>query len=179
VAIESALLGLIALEPRHGYDLAREFAPDTVLGDVVHLELGMLYSHLKRLELDGFITASIETQAARPPRKVYQITATGQQELERWLREPVARTRELRLDFLLKLYIARRRNPQAANELIVGQHQLCEGFVASLVEQLDAETDDFRRLVLEMRLAQNQALLGWLERTRRAIHDSSLIRSDA
>jgi PadR family transcriptional regulator, regulatory protein AphA len=169
VAIESALLGLIALEPRHGYDLAREFAPDTVLGDVVHLELGMLYSHLKRLELDGFIIASIETQAARPPRKVYQVTPAGQCELERWLREPVARTRELRLEFLLKLYIARQHNPDAANALIVGQHAQCEGFVTSLIEQLAAESDDFRRLVLEMRLAQNQALLGWLDRARRAV----------
>jgi DNA-binding PadR family transcriptional regulator len=169
VAIESALLGLIALEPRHGYDLAREFAPDTVLGDIVHLELGMLYSHLKRLELDGFITATIETQAARPPRKVFQGTSSGQLALECWLREPVTHTRELRLEFLMKLYIARQLDPQAANELVLGQHALCQGFVTSLVEQLDAESDDFRRLVLEMRLAQNQALLGWLERARRAV----------
>jgi DNA-binding PadR family transcriptional regulator len=169
VAIESALLGLIAMEPRHGYDLAREFAPDTVLGDIVHLELGMLYSHLKRLELDGYISATIETQAARPPRKVFQLTPTGQLALERWLREPVTHTRELRLEFLLKLYVARQHDPQAAHELIVGQYALCKGFVTSFVEQLAAETDEFRRLVLEMRLAQNQALLDWLERARRSV----------
>jgi PadR family transcriptional regulator AphA len=169
VAVESTLLGLIALEPRHGYDLAREFVPETVLGDIVHLELGMLYSHLKRLESDGFISATIETQAARPPRKIYQVTPSGEQELQRWLREPVAHTRDLRLEFLMKLYIARRYDPRAANELVIGQYALCLGFVESLREQRDAEMDDFRRLVLEMRLAQNQALLGWWEHARQAV----------
>ena len=169
MAIESALLGLIALEPRHGYDLAREFAPDTVLGDIVRLELGMLYSHLKRLETDGYITATIESQAARPPRKIFQLTPAGRLELERWLGEPVAHTRDLRLEFLMKLYVARRYDASRANHLIVEQHARCEGFVVSLTEQLAAEGDEFHRLVLEMRLAQNQAVLTWLERARREI----------
>ena len=169
MAIESTLLGLIAAEPRHGYDLAREFAPDTTLGDIVHLELGMLYSHLKRLESDGLISATIESQAARPPRKILQVTQAGTEELARWMRTPVAHTRDLRLEFLMKLYIARKLDAQAANELIVGQHALCGAFVESLNAQLSAETDEFRRLVLEMRLAQNEAVLDWLERARAAV----------
>ena len=40
MAVENALLGLLRREPRHGYELAREFAPDTPLGEVVHLEPG-------------------------------------------------------------------------------------------------------------------------------------------
>jgi DNA-binding PadR family transcriptional regulator len=164
-----ALLGLLALEPRHGYDLAREFAPDTVLGEIVHLEMGMVYSHLKRLEADGYITATIETQAARPPRKIFQMTDAGRVALERWLHEPVTRTRELRLEFLLKLYVARAYDPALASRLIVEQRELCGGFVASLRAQLVAEEDDFRRLVLEMRVAQNQAVLDWLERARQEV----------
>ena len=53
MAVENALLGLLRREPRHGYELAREFAPDTPLGEVVHLEMSMLYALLKKLERDG------------------------------------------------------------------------------------------------------------------------------
>jgi hypothetical protein len=42
------------------------------------------------------------------------------------------------------------------------QRVLCEAFVDSLESQLAGETDDFRRLVIQMRLAQNQAMVAWL-----------------
>jgi DNA-binding PadR family transcriptional regulator len=168
MAIEYALLGLLKQEPRHGYDLARAFAPETPLGEIVHLETSMLYAHLKKLERDGLVRAALHMQASRPPRRVFELTAAGEATLARWLAEPVERTRDLRLEFLLKLYIARQSNPDTARRLIAVQHDVCERFVDSLREQIAGEEDSFRRLVLEMRLAQNQALLAWLSRARTA-----------
>src|SRR5690554_4818480 len=110
MAIEQTLLGLLAIEPRHGYELSKEFMPETTLGDIVHLESGMLYAHLKKLENEGWVTSRLEPQESRPPRRVFSITAAGQAELDRWLREPVSRTRDIRLDFLLKLYTAQEHN---------------------------------------------------------------------
>ena len=166
MTIERTLLGLLQREPRHGYDLAREFAPGTVLGDIVHLEPSLLYANLKKLEREGLVESSLELQESRPPRRVLRLTARGEQELERWLREPVEHTRDLRLEFLLKLYLARQLDPDAAARLGTGQGEVCRGFVDSLREQLARETDEFHQLVLEMRLAQNQALLDWLARAR-------------
>lgn len=164
MAIEQTLLGLLAKQPRHGYDLTREFAPETTLGDIVHLESGMLYAHLKKLQKEGWVVAQIETQESRPARRVFSITDTGQAELQRWLGEPVSKTRDIRLDFLLKLYTARQHKPELAEKLVNEQRQVCESFIESLQEQLAGEENDFRRLVLEMRLAQNVALLSWLRR---------------
>lgn len=164
MAIEQTLLGLLAIEPRHGYELSKEFMPETTLGDIVHLESGMLYAHLKKLENEGWVTSRLEPQESRPPRRVFSITAAGQAELDRWLREPVSRTRDIRLDFLLKLYTAQEHNPELAEKLIGDQREVCERFIVSLREQMEQEEDDFRRLVLEMRLAQNAALLNWLRR---------------
>ena len=166
MAIDKALLGLLRDEPRHGYELAREFAADTPLGEIVHLELSMLYALLKKLERDGLVRSIMQAQGPRPPRKIFTLTDEGHDALDHWLAEPVERTRDLRLEFLLKLYIARNAEPSLARHLIAAQHDVCERHISSLQDQIDAEEDSFRRLVLEMRKAQNVALLDWLAKAR-------------
>ncbi len=88
---EHAILGLLYFEQGggHGYDLARHFGDDQPLGDVLKLEPGMLYHHLKKLARTGWVTVDIEPQGTRPPRQVYTLTDDGTSELLRWLREPV------------------------------------------------------------------------------------------
>ena len=169
MAVENTLLGLLKQKPRHGYDLAREFDDDTPLGEVLHLEPSMLYAYLKKLESAELIVAEVEANDPRPPRKVFALTDEGERVLDEWLDEPVARTRDLRLEFLLKLYIARLLDVDVAGRLVVRQRELCEGLVSNLRTQAAEESDDFRRLVLEMRLAQNEALLGWLHATREQV----------
>ncbi len=166
MAIEHAVLGLLAIEPRHGYELAKEFGPDTVVGDIVHLESGMLYAHLKKLERRGWIGSELEPQEARPARKVFSLTPDGEAELQRWLSEPVDKTRDIRLEFLLKLYLAYQSEPERVELLAREQQAQCEQFIESLEAQIGEEEDEFRLLVLEMRLAQNRALAKWLERAR-------------
>ncbi|HLT20008.1 MAG TPA: PadR family transcriptional regulator [Thermomicrobiales bacterium] len=166
MAVEHAVLGLLSIQPRHGYELAKEFSPDTVLGDIVRLESGMLYAHLKKLERLGWVSAELEPQEARPARKVFEMTPEGEAELHRWLSEPVDKTRDIRLEFLLKLYLAYQIQPERAPRLVAEQQAICRQFIASLESQIATEQDQFRTLVLEMRLAQNRALAGWLERAR-------------
>lgn len=166
MAVDKALLGLLKREPRHGYELAREFSPETPLGEIVHLELSMLYALLKKLERDGLVRSAMQAQGPRPPRKIFELTESGHAALDQWLGEPVERTRDLRLEFLLKLYIARDTDATLARNLIAAQHDVCERHVVSLQVQIDSQEDSFRRLVLEMRKAQNVALLAWLARAR-------------
>ncbi len=167
MAIEHAVLGLLSIEPRHGYELSKEFSQDRVMGDIVHLESGMLYAHLKKLERRGWVGSELEPQEARPARKVFALTSEGREELHRWLSEPVDKTRDIRLEFLLKLYLAYQTEPERVARLVREQQALCEQFVESLEAQIGEEEDEFRLLVLEMRLAQNRALAQWLERARR------------
>ena len=171
MAIEHTLLGLLEREPRHGYDLAREFTSGTLLGEIVHLEPSMLYAYLKKLEGAGQVRSIVQAQGSRPPRKVFELTDDGVQALEAWLTEPVEHTRDLRLEFLLKLAIARERagDPAEIARLFERQHAVCGQFVESLRSQLAEEDDEFKRLVIEMRLAQNQALLDWLARARERV----------
>ena len=174
-----AVLGLLGVfdggeGAGHGYDLARHFAPGQPLAEVLRLEPGMLYHYLKKLAGAGWVTATVEPQGTRPPRQVYRITDGGRTELRRWLSEPVARTREVRLEFLLKLFFARRLDPTLEARLVAEQRAMLARLETSLAAQLtgvaavdhDQAPDDaaFRRLVLELRLAQTRAALAWLNK---------------
>ena len=179
MAAEHAILGLLALSESgtgHGYDLARQFSPEAPLGNVVRLEPGMVYHHLKKLERLGWVTAVPETGSGRPTRRLFALSSSGRAELQRWLAEPVARTREIRLDFLVKLYLALLLDPALAVRLVDEQRQLCARLVESLANRLrrtqgeekqDVAAASFGDMVLDMRLAQTRAALAWLDRVGR------------
>jgi DNA-binding PadR family transcriptional regulator len=165
---EHAILGLLFFEESggHGYDLARHFGDDRPLGNVLKLEPGMLYHHLKKLAGTGWVTVDVEPQGTRPPRQVYTLTDEGKTELLRWLREPVQHTREIRLEFLVKLYFARLLDPTLATDLIAGQLAKSREMESALENRLAAsETpfNDFGRQVTNLRLLQTRAAITWLE----------------
>ena len=175
---EHAILGLLAVSDTgsgHGYDLARQFSPDAPLGDVLRLEPGMVYHHLKKLERLGWVTVVPGGTPGRPARRVFALTSSGREELERWLAEPVAHTREIRLDFLVKLYLALLLDPTLAVRLVGEQRERCSVLVDSLTDRLrkagDAKSGKsptrFGAMVLDMRLAQTKAALAWLDRVGR------------
>lgn len=163
-----ALLGLLLEGPRHGYDLARHFAPNTALGDVMHLGSSHLYALLARLERDGLVVAEMQPAGSRPPRRVYRLTEAGRELALRWIEEPVARPRDALLDFPLKLYLARRLDPARATALIAHQRALFEMYVQRLEQEAGrpAEGEDaaFIALVREGRIARTRAVLDWLDR---------------
>ena len=168
---EYALLGLLALRggSGYGYDLARHFGEQSgPLAEIIRLEPGMLYHHLKKLARDRLVATALEAQSGRPARQTHAITEAGRGALDRWLREPVRATREIRLDFLLKLFFARRLEPALARSLVAEQRRVCDDLAASLAAQrdrLDADgesTDPFTRQVLDLRLAQTRAAADWL-----------------
>lgn len=174
---EHALLGLLSLAggTAHGYDLARQFRRDQPLGEVIRLEPAMLYKHLKKLARLGWLTMTTEDQAPRPPRQICHLTISGEAELRRWLGEPVARTREIRLEFLVKLYFAMHLAPELAVHLATEQRGVMQQLASSLAEQRAAlqmpanaaPGDDlfFQDLVLDLRLRQTTAAAEWLAQT--------------
>lgn len=181
-----AILGFLVVEhgSGHGYDLARHFAAGAPLAQVIRLEPGMLYHHLKRLERAGWVAADREVQSHRPSRRVYAVTDDGRSELRRWLGEPVVQTREIRLTFLIKLYFARRLDSGLAARLIARQRATCARLVSSLSAQLTdlerqgtaTEPDgQFARSVLSLRLAQTRAALSWLDELATGAPDDTAV----
>jgi DNA-binding PadR family transcriptional regulator len=164
-----ALLGLLLDGPSYGYDLARRFTPGSPLGDVVHLSPSHLYALLTRLERDGLIDGERQDSGARPPRHVYRLTEAGRAAVLSWLDEPVARPRDILLDFPLKLYLARRLSRARAADLVAHQRAIFRDYLQHLesdgrgiAEQPDDAT--FMHLIRAGRILRTQATLEWLDR---------------
>lgn len=169
---EHAILALLALAQRdgagYGYDLARHFSEGQPLATILRLEPGMLYHHLKKLDRLGWVEADLDASGPRPPRRLYRLTALGERQLGAWLQAPVAHTREIRLEFLVKLYFARLLRPERIHQLLAEQRETLDGnrlaLEAQIVASSSASADDaFTRQVLTLRLAQTSAALCWLE----------------
>jgi DNA-binding PadR family transcriptional regulator len=84
---QEVVLAMLAKEPSHGYELrARLRAALGPLGEAMNA--GQIYVTLTRLEKAGLaVSARTEGLADRPDRKVYGLTADGQQRVAEWLAE--------------------------------------------------------------------------------------------
>jgi DNA-binding PadR family transcriptional regulator len=162
-----ALLGLLFEKPAHGYDLARRFAPNSALGDVIHLSPSHLYALLIRLERDALIAGEVQDAGNHPQRRVYHLTEAGREAVQRWIDDPVSHPRDMRIDFPLKLYIARGSGSQRVEELVDRQRVVFEEYTARLeAEEVPADSGDdaaFIRLMRLGRIGRAQAALDWLD----------------
>jgi DNA-binding PadR family transcriptional regulator len=154
---EYAILGLLKDRPMHGYELFQFFA-DGTLGQIVHLEMSQMYAFLKKLERLNYISAQLEPQGARPPRKIFHLTETGQETFFSWLTLPVEKPRDIRILFLIKLYFIQRFLPEQTDHLIEQQLQACRRFLSHLEaqQQANVETGDdafFKHVVLRSRIS--------------------------
>lgn len=169
---EFTLLGMIALASGmdgqiHGYDLNRQMT-EGAIREIIRLEPGMLYHYLKKLTSRGLISSTIEPQEGRPDRHLHALTPAGHEAFDAWLAEPVQTTREMRLEFLLKLWFARQIDADRAGALIGSQRGVLQRLIDSLEQQFDqipdtTDNDRFARKVIQLRLAQNRAAASWLD----------------
>lgn len=84
---QEAVLAMLAKEPSHGYQLrARLSQALGPLGETMNA--GQIYVTLARLEKAGLVACEPSAgQPDRPDRKVYGLTAAGQQRVAGWLAE--------------------------------------------------------------------------------------------
>lgn len=82
-----ALLGLLAREPRSGYDIAAQLQHR--VGPFWHARHSQIYPELARLEADGLVEYQVVQQRDRPAKKVYSVTQAGVDALGAWLDSPL------------------------------------------------------------------------------------------
>jgi DNA-binding PadR family transcriptional regulator len=83
---QEVVLALLAKEPSHGYQL-RARLRDALgpLGD--GMNAGQIYVTLTRLEKAGLLAVEPSAAGERADRKVYALTAAGQQRVAEWIAE--------------------------------------------------------------------------------------------
>ena len=102
MSVRHALLALLADKPQHGLSLKQQFELHT--GEIWPLNVGQVYTTLRRLERDGLVEADAEGSDAR--QRLYQLTATGRTELDRWLDETTYNPIPPRDELVIKVMVA-------------------------------------------------------------------------
>lgn len=143
----------------HGYELARYFREE--LGDVCPLEQSLLYTYIRNLEARNLIDWTEERVGLRPPRKVYRLTTAGERFAHQWLRTPVERLRDIRTDFLVKVYVLHETAPREEQALVAEQIEACVAYRHRLAERVKS-VDGFERLVALSKLSAAESTLRWL-----------------
>ncbi|MCX7859992.1 MAG: PadR family transcriptional regulator [Chloroflexus sp.] len=164
LTIELALLGLVRGQSLHPYELFQQVQARDGLGCIWRIKQSHLYAMLDRLEAEGYLRHHLEVQGSRPPRKIFSITAQGEAIFAEWVITPVARGRDMRLEFLAKYYFARREGSTVAAQLLARQIDCCREWLAENdAKAIALPEGSFERLVLQYRSGQLQAVLAWLE----------------
>jgi DNA-binding PadR family transcriptional regulator len=168
-ASEYAVLGLLRQRPAYGYELQRRLSGGRGLARVCPVEPAMVYAILKSLSGLELIDGEWD-RSAYPPRAVYAATAEGDAEFQRWLRRPVARMREVRLDFLVKLYFALEEDADLAGELLTDQIEACRNYGEDIETELtQVEPGSFDAIALSSKASAARITREWLLQCRKDI----------
>jgi DNA-binding PadR family transcriptional regulator len=168
-ASEYAVLGLLRQRPTYGYELKQQLTGGRGLARVCPVEPAMVYAILKSLSGLELIDGEWD-HSAYPPRAIYSATAEGDAEFQRWLRRPVGRMREVRLDFLVKLYFALDEDPELASDLVDGQIQSCQSYGEEIALELSqVEPGSFDAIALTSKASAARITREWLIQCRNDI----------
>ncbi|MEU5098045.1 PadR family transcriptional regulator [Streptomyces sp. NPDC020996] len=161
--MQDVVLALLAKEPSHGYDLRRRLAAALgPLGDT--LNAGQIYVTLTRLEKAGLVVQDREEAPVRGPRRrVYALTAAGQERVAAWMAESAGLKADV-TEFHLKLVAAAESGLADPLALVdARRRELLRGLAEAQHAALAHGTDSEAGLLLEGIALRLQADLRWLE----------------
>jgi DNA-binding PadR family transcriptional regulator len=165
--MQEVVLALLAKEPSHGYQLrARLLDALGPLGD--SMNAGQIYVTLTRLEKGGLVNwERADGLPDRPDRKVYALTAAGQQRVAEWLAEvdwPGLAPTEFHLK-LIAAAAARLADPIALVD--AQRRELLRRLRDAQRAALDEPDGSPATLLIEGLVLRLQADLRWLEACER------------
>lgn len=135
MSLKHVLLVVLKKEKTTGYGIAKWF--DGPLGHFWDTSHQRVYRALAKLHADGWVDYQVVEQDGKPDKKVYQLTALGEQELHKWMQTPL-RMPVINEAFLVKLYAA---------DL---------SYVSDLAQELELRLQQHRQLLEEYQAVEKQ-----------------------
>jgi len=169
LAVEHAILGFLLEAPMHGYELRDRLGQG--LGALWRIASSQLYQVLHRLAEEGCLECAAESGPAGPSRIVYRTTNKGNAAFWEWTTSPVRPMRQIRVEFLAKVYFLRRLAPSKLADLVEAQVAVLEELYERLSERPRIDTDDagLGKLAISYRASQVQGTMRWLEENKQEL----------
>ena len=170
-AVTWAVLGLIALEPRSGYDVKR--IVDRTIRHFWAASYGQIYPELRRLVEAGWITGEDASTGGRR-RRLYRITPAGREALLEWQHGHETRI-ELRDESLLRLFFADTLPREEALGLLQARREGYRQMLAYLrgLDDGKGPDPDFVDLVYRWGLDYCQWGIEWCDRQERRLRPAA------
>ncbi len=157
---EYAVLGSMFSGPKHGYEILK-FIKDN-LNSIWHIAPSQLYTILKRLETEGLLDSIRQEQPSRPSKRVFSLKTEGRRRFMDWLHSPNRHVRDLRIEFLAKLFFFKNLGIPGAKPLVDSQISLLGVSKKRLEHDLQGHMDPFVRLSIRFKIETIDARLSWL-----------------
>lgn len=164
MSVKHTLLALLFQRPMHGYELGKQL--NAVVNAEWDVKPGQIASTLTRLKEAGLVDYNVEATDDAPDRKVYFITAAGQEELQTWYLTPEVHEYKLGDAFYIKLVLSLTGGPvRPENVLMTQRRELYQQLheVTEIARRADPRTQLPWILLLESAIMHLEADLRWIE----------------
>jgi DNA-binding PadR family transcriptional regulator len=168
-----AILGLLAREPSHGYELAIRFGE--LFGPGWEINRGQVYDMLGTLRKAGWVERVPSRRGGRES-KVHRITQEGDEALSAWHAKPCAAAQSQRETIYLKFALARPQDAPHLLKSIALHEQACVDLLRRYTEdalRLPDGASDWEKLaratIDEATTISLHGELDWLSKMRKRI----------
>lgn len=158
---EYALLGILMPGPKHGYEVHREFS--SKMSQFWHLNMSQIYALLKRMEKNGMVVSREVRQENRPAKRIFSVTREGKQRFQNWIYSPVRHVRDLRIEFMAKVFFVEELKVKGAHDLIEKQIEVLQERLGEIKGSREKAADGFQSLLYSFKIAQITSALKWLK----------------
>ncbi|HOO37797.1 MAG TPA: PadR family transcriptional regulator [Deltaproteobacteria bacterium] len=157
---EFVVLGVLMNGSMHGYDINR-FIRENLAG-IWRISTSQLYALIHRLEEKGLVTGCTSSEGNQPPKKILSISPEGTTRFLEWVISPTQHVRDLRMEFLTKLFFLRYLKLQGGEELLEAQTALLTDLREKVEIDWGRQKDTFGKVVLGFKRSQFDVCLNWL-----------------
>ncbi len=173
MSVRNALLGLLAQQPRHGYELHAAF--EAVVGGEQNWDVkpAQIYTTLARLEESGLVEEESIEQAGGPEKRIYAITRRGRVALAEWFDNGVELEHQ-RDEFYVKLMLSVTTGEASPRKVIQTQRGKLYQDLHDLTAQrnkLSPKTGLAQILLYDKAIMHLEADLRWLDMVEARLDD--------
>jgi len=161
---ELAILHLLIEKPRHGYEI-EEVIEQRGMREWTEIGFSSIYYLLNKLEKAGLVEKSLQEIGQGPVRKVFRLTAAGQQKLREGALESLARYRGNYQSLLLGLANLPILSREETLEAISQHRDNLAGHRAYVARRAEEQRPlpDVVEALFKYSLTMMDARLGWLD----------------
>ena len=168
---EFALLGLLYETPTHGYELHKQITDTEGIGMIWGVKLSNLYAQINKLEKKGFIKGIVHAEDSRPARTEYHITESGRVIFNDWLFSTVGHPRDIRQEFMLRLYFIMKYQPEKSKYYCSQQLEECSRWLDNtniFMKKIDQD-NLYKKSVVQFRIFHIQSIIDWLNEIEKSL----------